>query len=53
MELKSEEAKGKLEDALGMVDEKRKRKEELSTVYCAVPVEFCEHGTVIQHDGDE
>ena len=28
MELKSEEAKGKLEDALGMVDEKRKRKEE-------------------------
>jgi hypothetical protein len=26
--LKSEEAKGKLEDALGMVDEKRKRKEE-------------------------
>ena len=28
VELKSEEAKGKLEDALGMVDEKRKRKEE-------------------------
>ena len=32
MELKSEEAKGKLEDALGMVDEKRKRKEERERV---------------------